>query len=129
MKELDKVEEVSDEILVEQKGAQNDSQGLFELFAGLDHGKQSQSDVILIEKREQEDDSQGLLELFEGPEYECYPVPMLLSERKGVSRDIESCLVRSIKETQKYHQTQGKGSYLPSSSSAYVPIWPFAIVS
>ena len=81
--------------MVEQKGFQNDSQGLFELFAGLDYGKQSQSDVILIEKREQEDDSQGLLELFEGPEYECYPVPMLLSERKGVSRDIEPCLVRS----------------------------------
>ena len=67
VKELDKEEEVLDEILVEKKEAQEDDfQGLFELFAGFEYGKQSQSDSILIEKKEQEDDFQGLLELFEG---------------------------------------------------------------
>ena len=119
VKELDKEEEVLDEILVEKKEAQEDDfQGLFELFAELEYGKQSQFDSILIEKKEQEDDFQGLLELFEGLEYECHPLPMLLSDRTGVSRDIEPCLVRSIKETQQYPQTQGKGMYLPRPSSA-----------
>ena len=106
--------------MVGKKEAQEDDfHGLFELFAGLEYGKQSQFNSILIEKKEQGYDFQGLPELFEGPEYEFPPLPMLLSDRTGVSRDIEPCLVRSIKETQQYPQTQGKGLHLPRSSSAW----------
>ena len=73
-------EEVLDEILVEKKEDQEDDlQGLFELFAGLEYGKQSQIDSL---------------------EYECHPLPMLLSVRTGVFRDIEPCLVGAIKEQQ-----------------------------
>ena len=43
MKELEREEEVLDRILVEKKEAQEDDfQGLYELFAGLEYGKQSQ---------------------------------------------------------------------------------------
>ena len=90
-----------------------------ELFARLKYDKQTQSDGILMEKREQEDDSQGRSE-FEGPEYECFPAPMLSSERPVLGRSrasprfSQTCSsVRSIDGTRQAH---GKGSNLPSSS-------------
>ena len=50
MKELEREEEVLERILVEKKEAQEDDfQGLYELFAGLEYGKQSQ-----FEKKMQE---------------------------------------------------------------------------
>ena len=77
------------------------------------------SSPSLIEKKEQGDNFQGLPELFGEPEYEFPPLPRLLSDRMGASRDIEPRLIRSIKETQQYPQTQGKGLHLPRSSSVW----------
>ena len=88
-------------------------------LGGLQYGNQSQSEDILIEKKEQGDDFQGLPELFGEPEYESPPLTTLLSDRMGASRDVEPRLIRSIKETQQYPQTQGKGLHLPTSSSEW----------